>query len=135
MSKSERVLTGAAAAEAALLGYAALAAFLTPTGSSEHHLIPMLGFSALALPLVWHVAHRVMRSPTPADPLVLPVLLPNVTLLISCLAGAFPGDGSTGSLSVAIIACAALAMTAGALLAGRAQLDAHPPSPLPRTQQ
>ena len=132
---SERVLTGAAAAEAALLAYAALVAYLMPTGSSEHDLIPMLVLCALALPLVWHVAHRVMRSRSPADPLVLPVLLPNVALMIACLAGAFPGDGSPGRLSGAIVACAALAMTAGALLVGRARLDAPAASSLPRTQK
>jgi hypothetical protein len=133
VSKRERVLTVAAALEASLLAYAALAAFLTPTTSSAHHLAAMLVFGMLALPLAWHAVHAAVSSSSLWDPLVLRVFLPNIALLLICLTGAFLGDGATSKVSVALTACAALAMTVGALLVARSRLDAHPA--LPRTQQ
>lgn len=68
MSKTERVLTVTAAAEAALLAYAALAAFLTPTSSSAHDLTATLVFGVLALPLAWHAFHAAMSSSSRWDP-------------------------------------------------------------------
>lgn len=68
----------------------------------------------------------------PLGPLVLRALLPNIALLHICLTGAFLGDDANRQLSVAVIACAAIAMTAGALLVARSRIGANPS--LPRTQ-
>ena len=82
VTKAERVFAVASATEAVLLAYAAFVAFLTPAGSSEHDVVPMLAFCGLALPLAWHVA-GVMRSSSRWDPLVLRVSLPNIAPLCS----------------------------------------------------
>lgn len=132
---TERVLTVAAATEGVLLAYAAFVALLTPTGSSENDVVSMLAFCGLALPLAWHVADGAMSSSSRSDPLVLRVLIPNLALLLMCLTGALLGGGSTNNLLVAVTACAALAMTAGAVLVSHARLDAHPADASPRSQQ
>lgn len=121
VSTPQRRLASAAGIEAALLTYAALVAFLTPTRAHEHNTAAAMVLLMLAAPLYWYLADNI-RSRDHTDLLALRVLIPNVVLLVMCLNGALVGARARESLLAGMIACALLTMAVAALRLGRSRL-------------
>lgn len=89
-----RALAITSAVEAIFLGFAALVAFLTPSGASEHNLVLTAALLGLAAPLAWHAASTILNGTPKADAHMRRVMFPNAVLLLMCFSGLqSPSDG------------------------------------------
>lgn len=109
-----RALAITASVEAIFLGFAALVAFLTPSGASEHNLVLTAALLCLAAPLAWHAASTLRSGTPPADAHMRRVALPNALLLLMCFSVLqSPSDGY--GLWPSLVAVLAVAVIVAAL--------------------
>lgn len=122
VDRRERVLALTTAAEAVLLAYGAVMAFITPSERSEHNVVLSLALLSIAAPLAWHAAGAVWKRASQADPLLLRVIIPNVVLLMMCVGGVLGSTADGYGPWPALIAVLAVTFIIAAIRLTRRQV-------------
>ena len=100
------------AAEAVLLAYGAIVAFLTPSVRSEHNVVLSVALLCVSASLAWHAGSK---RASQADPLLLRVIVPNVVLLMMCFGGVLGSRATGDGLWPALVAVLAVTVIVAAI--------------------
>lgn len=112
VDRRERVLAMTTAAEAVLLAFGAIVAFLTPSVRSEHNVVLSVALLCVSASLAWHAGSK---RASQADPLLLRVIVPNVVLLMMCFGGVLGSRATGDGLWPALVAVLAVTVIVAAI--------------------
>lgn len=121
--RPERVLAITVGVEAAFTLYAAMLAFITPTGAHQHNPLLAVVLLGIAVPLAWYAVNTALNLVGLPDPLRLRVIIPNCALLGLCLNGSLISGSQSHALLPALVAAVALVIVAGTIWLMRSRLS------------